>query len=71
MQVQAVEEMLTLLLQVVYVAMTMLFAMHVIATLLYRIGQRAWGQVYSSPDEAVARREGPVQRGAAVQRAYV
>lgn len=65
---QALEGMMTLLLQVVYVSMTMLFAMHVIATLLYRVGQRAWSQVYSSPDEAVARREVSVQREAVVQR---
>lgn len=68
LQAQALEGMMTLLLQVVYVSMTMLFAMHVIATLLYRVGQRAWSQVYSSPDEAVARREVSVQREAVVQR---
>ena len=58
MQAEVAERILTLLLQVVYVTMTMLFAVHVVATLVYRVVQRAWTQVVSSLPRGIGRGRG-------------
>lgn len=52
---EVAERILTLLLQVVYVTMTMLFAVHVVATLVYRVVQRAWTQVRMQEEAAIER----------------
>jgi hypothetical protein len=57
-QAEVAERILTLLLQVVYVTMTMLFAVHVVATLVYRVVQRAWTQVVSSLPRGIGRGRG-------------